>query len=75
MNRRDELFELASELGIEIKIAKNLKDQNRIAIHLLNPDLDELEDALQTAERDMFPTIVIHTVKTWPAAVLLREVQ
>jgi hypothetical protein len=64
-NRRQELFDQAAELGIRIRLAKKVKDANRIAIHLLNPDLDMLEDALHTAERDNFPEIVIHSAATF----------
>lgn len=65
MNRH-ELFEIAAEMGIKIKIAQKVKDQNAIAIHLLNPEIDEIERALERAERDMFETIMIHTELTWP---------
>ncbi len=58
-NRRQDLFDLAIELGIKIKIAKE-SDFASIGIHLLHPDLDELEDAINVAERDMFTTIYIH---------------
>lgn len=48
--------------------AKNKKDAERIAIHLLKPTKTELERAMYQAERDGFETIVIHTDKTWPKA-------
>lgn len=64
--RRDELFDMAAEIGVQIKIAKTTKDSQAIAIHLLNPEIDEVASALETAERDMFPTIMIHTELTWP---------
>lgn len=59
MNRREDLFDLANELGIKIINAKE-SDKTNIGIHLLAPDLDDLEDALQVAERDMFPAIYIY---------------
>jgi len=58
-SRRQDLIDLAAELGIQIKVAKE-SDRNAIGIHLLHPDLEALEDALQVAERDMFPAIYIH---------------
>lgn len=59
MNRRQELFDMAHDMGINILIAKET-DRNAIGIHLLHPDLDALEDALMVAERDNFPAIYIH---------------
>lgn len=66
MSRRQELFDMAHEIRIRVINAQKPLDANKIAIHLLNPSLDELEDALFQAEKDLFPTIVLHTVKTWP---------
>lgn len=63
--RRQELFDVAHELGIKIVVAQTKQDSNRIAIHLLNPNLDALEDAINVAERDSFPAIVIHSNKTF----------
>lgn len=66
MNRRDQLFEHAYELGIKVINSRTEADRNKIAIHLLNPTLDDLESALETAQKDMFKLIVLHTIKTWP---------
>jgi hypothetical protein len=63
---RQELFDQAYEAGINIKISQSEKCSFKIAIHLLNPTLEEVEDALNTAEKDMFKTIMIHTNLTWP---------
>lgn len=63
---RLELFEQAAELGVKIIQAQSKKDNMRVAIHLLNPTLCEMEDALCVAERDMFLAIVVHTEKTFP---------
>lgn len=65
-DRRQELFDIAHQLGIKVINAHNVPNPRKlIAIHLLNPDLDALEDALQVAERDMFPAIVLHSNQTW----------
>lgn len=67
MSRR-ELIKAANEIGIKVVKAKNPKDAQSVGIHLLNPTLDELQDAIMTAERDLFPRIVIHSNATWPVA-------
>jgi hypothetical protein len=66
MKRINDLMDQAAELGVSIVHAQSASDQTRIAIHLLEPSLDELESALETAERDMFPAIVVHSKLTWP---------
>jgi urease accessory protein UreE len=64
-NRREELFDLAHELGIRVLNAQSGADKFEVAIHLLYPNLDALEDALQVAERDNFQMIYIHNSQTW----------
>ena len=57
------------ESGIKVIMAYDDRDASIVAIHLLKPSLREVEDALDTAERDLFETIVIHlSVSTWPMA-------
>jgi hypothetical protein len=53
---------------IEIRVvyARSSADQNLVAIHLLDPDQDEISDAVDSACRDLFDLIVIHSAKTWP---------
>ena len=65
--RRQELFDFAHEIGVKVINAKSKDDNQKIAIHLLNPNLDALEDALCVAERDQFSMIVIHSNETWGA--------
>jgi len=65
MSQKDRVFTVAADLGIKIIMAASVVDSNRVAIHLLNPNLDDLEDAIMTAERDNFPAIVIHSNATW----------
>lgn len=63
--RRQQLFDYADEVNVKIVTALNKSDANRIGIHLLNPGLNELEDAIFSAERDLFPCIVLHSNSTW----------
>lgn len=58
------LREIGLEENIEIKRAKR-GDYSKIGIHLLYPTIDELHDAFDTAQKDMFPAIYIHTSYTW----------
>ena len=67
MYNRDELIEFATDNKILIHNAKTPKDANKIAIHLLNPTLADIADALDGAVRDNFKCIVCHTVLTWPS--------
>ena len=65
MKRRNELFETADEMGIEIVNARTKNDAYKVAIHLLNPVMDDLERAIFMAEQNGFNTIVIHSRQTW----------
>lgn len=60
------LIKAANEMGIEVMKARNSKDAQAIGVHLLNPTVDELARAVDVAERDMFPRVVIHNARTWP---------
>lgn len=42
-----------------------IADAQRVAIHLLNPTPGEVFDAIDTACRDNFPAVVIHTRRTF----------
>lgn len=47
--------------------ARFKNDQNIVAIHLLAPvTTSELDNAFESAERDGFDLIVVHTLRTWP---------
>jgi hypothetical protein len=63
--RRLDILDRAEDLGVRI-IPANFDDNNRIAIHLLNPSLSEIENALEQAERDNFPLICVHSSMSWP---------
>lgn len=50
----------------ELIKATSIRDNLRIAIHLLNPTQDDISRAFCDAQRDMVPTtIVIHTKHTF----------
>lgn len=55
-----------TEHVVRVVKATSRKDARRIGIHLLNPDTQELDDARETAHRDLFTTIYVHTKRTWP---------
>lgn len=63
-NQFQVLNEVASELGVKIKIAKP-GDSSKQGIHKLYPDMHAMHDALDVAERDGFKTIYIHNSNTW----------
>lgn len=62
MNLSKLIISYAEPLNVQIlKGTKNTR--HKIGIHLANPDHDEIVDAIQVAERDMFPAIYIYDVK------------
>lgn len=70
---KDKLFNQLKEaveakLGIfKVKILKAKKgDASKQGIHILEPSEEELAQAVEQAERDMFPIIYTHTKATWP---------
>lgn len=48
-----------------IERAFDESDASRVAVHVLEPTLNELMDAVEKAERDLFSTIMIHDSTTW----------
>jgi hypothetical protein len=48
------------KLEILIKDISEFRTRNDVAIHLANPTYNELLGAVQVAERDLFPRIVIY---------------
>ena len=54
------------EPEIEVADATDAKDQNAIAVHLLEPDQDEIDRAVEDAMAQGFELVVCHTKKTWP---------
>lgn len=65
----------AEAIGCEIIRAKRYTEgkHSLIGIHLLRPSQYELEQALETAERDMFPRIIIHTFNSWAPGAMKRR--
>jgi hypothetical protein len=51
---------MSNKIQILIRDEAEFRQRNDIAIHLLNPTLHELLDAVNTAERDLFQWIVIY---------------
>lgn len=64
--KRKEILDIAEEIGVTIMRARSSSDKERIGIHLFHPTKREVMDALETAERDNFPTIIIHDYVTPP---------
>lgn len=61
-----EFLKVSNKMQLNIVLASRKSDQNRVAIHLLEPTEAELYQALETAEKDNFKCIVLHTKFTWP---------
>jgi len=59
--------------GVKVIRVKSFDSKSMIGIHLLMPTQRELEDAVETALRDMFPAIYIHTFSTWAAGAMKRR--
>lgn len=64
MKQFQSIKQSASNIGIDIKIAKK-GDVGLGGIHVLSPNVESLQDALDVAERDGFSTIFIHDDETW----------
>lgn len=58
------MLETASYQGIKLYDARmsDWLKLNTIGIHLLNPTQAEIDDAISTAERDLFPAIVCYSL-------------
>lgn len=63
-NQFEALKEIAHDIGVSIKIARS-GDAFKQGIHRLYPNIHDLEDALDVAERDGFKTIYIHNSNTF----------
>jgi len=75
MKRKNDIFKAAEKLGIEILNAKTKEDGKRTAIHLLNPELNDLEDAVYEAEAKEMVMIVIHNRSTWSHSISVEKVE
>lgn len=65
ISRKDLLFNKARELGIHIKHGLSSKDRLKEGVHLLNPTLDDLEDAIDECELTGSKLIFTYTKQTW----------
>lgn len=45
--------------------ARDAADSCLVGIHLLNPTADELSEAFCRAQHDLFPSIIVHTRRTF----------
>ena len=75
MKRHKELLENAEEMGIEIFNAKNKNDSQREGVHVLNPDMEALEDAVWEAEKNSFTMVIVHNRQTWSYGTNLDRVE
>lgn len=67
----------AESIGVRIIRAKRYTEGKHklIGIHLLMPTQRELEDAMSTAERDLFRCIVIHSFDSWAPGAMRRRLK
>lgn len=65
---RNEILKLSEAIGVKLIYASNVGQNGIVGIHLLNPSLDEVHDALERCERDGFSRIIIHSIMTWPGS-------
>ena len=65
-NKFETLMQLANDNDISLVNASLEQHASLVAIHLLNPNLNDLGDAIDTAIKDGFFYIVCHNAKTWP---------
>lgn len=49
------------KLEILFKSTREFRQRNDVAIHILEPTFQEIVDAIERAERDMFPRIVVYS--------------
>lgn len=62
------IFFPLSGFSVSIELGTSPLDHHKIGIHkLLDEDTDSIElwDSIESAERDLFPRIVLHTEKNW----------
>lgn len=65
MRSADKLLSKASRRGIEVQRAKSKVDGCK-GIHILNPTLSLLENAIYRCEEKELNKIVIHCIANWP---------
>lgn len=54
--------------GTEVKVYRATKkeDAHLVGVHRLYPSMDEIQDAIETAIKDGFEKVILHSSKTWP---------
>lgn len=76
MQRKNDLLEMAADMGIKIVNAKAKEDGFIEAIHLLNPTFIQLEDAiLQAHNSGIYTAIVIHNQQTWTYKLSVEKIE
>lgn len=55
----------AEAQSIEVRYASSHASKSLIGIHLLAPDQSAFNDAVETALKDNYPQIILHTSRTW----------
>jgi hypothetical protein len=75
MQRKNDIMEMAQDLQIKVLTAKEAADSQMVGIHVLNPDLDALEDAIFEADGHGFEAIVIHSKQTWTHKATVDKVR
>ena len=66
MSKRQYLYNMAYAAGIEVVVSRTEYDQMKVAVHVRNPSLVELEQAIEYATNNGFPRVMIHTDLDWP---------
>lgn len=76
MQRKNELLDMAKDMGIKILNAKTKEDGYLEAIHLLNPTFNQLEDAIfQAHNAGIYSTIIIHNQQTWAYKLTVEKIE
>lgn len=58
----------ADDARVFLKIATKIGDRNLIGVHLLNPTMLEIREAIRMAPGQGFRRVIVHSVLTWPGA-------
>jgi len=76
MQRKNDLLEMATDMGIKIVNAKSKEDGFIEAIHLLNPTFNQLEDAIfQAHNGGIYSTIIVHNQQTWAYKINVEKIE
>lgn len=62
----DNIIKVALQMDIEVMFAKYRKDVEREGVHIIEPTLEDVMNALLTAITHGANLVVIHSKLTWP---------